>query len=111
MVVSLTTTTLVAGVPPIVTAVAPVNPTPVIVTGVPPETPPFAGLIALTVGGVVGAETNCSMFNRNESSFTAPPLGVLSAKSESYTTASAPVVAFARLVVCQASECPTGKAW
>jgi hypothetical protein len=46
-----TTVTLVAAAPPIVTAVAPVKPVPVMVTGVPPAVVPELGEIALTVGG------------------------------------------------------------
>ena len=46
-----TMVTLVAAVPPIVTAVAPVKPVPVIVTDVPPAVGPELGEIALTVGG------------------------------------------------------------
>ena len=48
--VSLTTVTLVAGVAPKSTAVAPVKPVPVIVTGVPPASVPLVGLKAVTVG-------------------------------------------------------------
>ena len=40
----------VAAVEPNITAVAPVNPVPVMVTVVPPESRPVAGLIAVTVG-------------------------------------------------------------
>ena len=51
MVVLLVTDTLVAAVPPMVTAVAPVKFVPVIVTLVPPVVVPDVGLIAVTVGG------------------------------------------------------------
>nr|WP_169725630.1 hypothetical protein [Leifsonia xyli] len=50
MVVSLTTVMFVAGVPPTVTLVAPVNPVPVIVTAVPPVSGPCAGAIEPIVG-------------------------------------------------------------
>jgi hypothetical protein len=53
--VSLTTTTLVAAVPPMVTAVAPVKPVPVMVIGVPTETGPYVGEMLVTVGIVVVA--------------------------------------------------------
>ena len=43
IVVELTTTTLVAATPPIVTPVAPVNPVPVIVIAVPPARGPLVG--------------------------------------------------------------------
>ena len=45
-----TTVKLVAGVPPKVTAVAPSNPVPVMVTVVPPLTGPLGGLTAVMVG-------------------------------------------------------------
>ena len=61
---SLTTMTFVAAVPPMVTPVAPVNPAPAIVTAVPPVDAPLLGTMDVTVGGVVGAETNCSRFSR-----------------------------------------------
>ena len=48
--VALTTVTLVAAAPPIVTLVAPVKSVPVMVTDCPPPSAPVAGLIALTVG-------------------------------------------------------------
>ena len=48
--VALTTTTLVAAVPPMVTLGVPVKPVPVMVTAWPPAIRPVAGLIALTVG-------------------------------------------------------------
>ena len=50
MVVAFTTTTAVAAAPPVVTAVAPVKPVPVIVTDCPPANGPSEGLIAVTVG-------------------------------------------------------------
>jgi hypothetical protein len=50
MVVSVTAMTLVAGTPPKSTAVAPVNPDPVMVTGVSPVVKPVAGLTSLTTG-------------------------------------------------------------
>ena len=49
--VALTTVTLVAAVPPIVTPVAPVKLVPVIVTDCPPAAGPLDGLIDVTVGG------------------------------------------------------------
>ena len=48
--VALTTVTLVAAVPPMVTLVAPVKFVPVIVTLVPPEVVPELGEMLLTVG-------------------------------------------------------------
>ena len=48
--VALTTTTLVAAVPPMVTLVAPVKLVPVIVTAAPPTNGPLAGLMDVTVG-------------------------------------------------------------
>jgi len=48
--VALTTVTLVAAAPPMVTPVAPVKLVPVIVTFVPPNVEPELGLIPLTVG-------------------------------------------------------------
>ena len=51
MVVSLTTVTAVAALPPMVTPEAPVNFVPVIVTLVPPRVGPLVGEIAITVGG------------------------------------------------------------
>jgi hypothetical protein len=51
MLVELTTTTLVAAAPPMVTPVAPVKPVPVIVTGVPPAVEPEVGEMDVTVGG------------------------------------------------------------
>jgi hypothetical protein len=50
IVVSLTTIRSVATVEPKSTAVAPVNPVPVIVTGVPPAAVPLVGFKAVTVG-------------------------------------------------------------
>ena len=50
MVVELTTVTLVAAVPPKVTAVAPVKLAPVMVMLVPPAGEPLAGEILVTVG-------------------------------------------------------------
>ncbi len=49
IVVELTTVTLVAEVPPIVTLVAPANAVPVIVTAVPPAAGPMAGLMVVTL--------------------------------------------------------------
>ena len=54
MLVELTTVTLVAEVPPIVTEVAPVKSVPVIVTPVPPSVVPVDGEIDDTVGLGVG---------------------------------------------------------
>ena len=48
--VSLTTVRLVAGAPPMVTAVAPVKPVPVMVTAVPPANVPDAGEMLVNVG-------------------------------------------------------------
>ena len=48
--VELTTITLVAAVPPMVTAVAPVKPVPVIVMAAPPAKEPLVGEILVTVG-------------------------------------------------------------
>ena len=50
MLVELTTITLVAAVPPMVTAVAPVKPVPVMVMAVPPAVEPLVGEILVTVG-------------------------------------------------------------
>src|SRR5580704_11730414 len=50
IVVAFTTTTPVAAVEPKSTAVAPVNPVPVIVTVVPPADGPLSGLTPVTVG-------------------------------------------------------------
>src|SRR5438445_378249 len=50
MVVALLTVKLVAAVAPKLTAVAPVNPVPVIVTEVPPAVGPFVGFTLVTVG-------------------------------------------------------------
>jgi len=50
MVVAFTTVTAVAAVPPIETAVAPVNPVPVMVTDCPPASGPDDGLMDATVG-------------------------------------------------------------
>lgn len=47
------TETIAAGVVPKSTAVAPVNPVPVIVTSVPPPGGPAAGLMPITVGAYV----------------------------------------------------------
>ena len=44
-----------AGVPPIVTAVAPENPVPVIVTAVPPLVGPVSGATRATTGGSTGS--------------------------------------------------------
>ena len=51
--VSFTTTTAVATVGPKSTAVAPVKPVPVIVTGVPPAVGPLVGLKAVTAGATM----------------------------------------------------------
>ena len=51
IVVALTTETLVAAKPPMVTGVAPVKPVPVMVTLVPPPVVPLVGEMADTVGG------------------------------------------------------------
>ena len=51
MVESLVTVTSVAGLAPTSTAVAPVNPEPVIVTPTSPVVNPVAGLTSLTTGG------------------------------------------------------------
>ncbi len=56
--VALTTVTLVAATPPIVTVAPVVKPVPVSVTAVPPAAGPDAGLIAVTVG----AATNVKPF-------------------------------------------------
>ena len=53
--VELTTTTLVAAVPPTVTPVAPVKPVPVMVIGVATETGPYIGEMLVTVGTEVVA--------------------------------------------------------
>jgi len=50
IVVGLNTKRLVAGIPPNVTEVAPVNPIPVILTAVPPDLVPNVGKIAETKG-------------------------------------------------------------
>ena len=50
MVVELTTTTLVAALPPKLTAVAPVNSVPMIVTAVPPLMEPVFGVTLVMVG-------------------------------------------------------------
>ena len=50
MVVAFTTVTAVAAMPPIETAVAPVNPVPVMVTDCPPASGPDDGLMDVTVG-------------------------------------------------------------
>ena len=55
--VALFTVKLVAGVEPKSTAVAPVNPVPVIDTDVPPLFSPLDGLIAVTVGACAGVST------------------------------------------------------
>ena len=55
MLVELTTTTLVAAVPPMVTAVAPVKSVPVMVMLVPPATEPLVGEILVTVGAATAA--------------------------------------------------------
>jgi hypothetical protein len=51
--VGLTTDTVVAATPPIVTPVAPVNPVPEIVTAVPPVVVPLLGVSEVTVGAGV----------------------------------------------------------
>ena len=56
MEVSLATVTLVAAVPPMVTAVAPVSPEPVMVMLVPPAVAPADGLTLATVGGPTPGE-------------------------------------------------------
>jgi hypothetical protein len=48
--ISLTNEKLVAGVTPKATAVTPVKPVPVMVTLVPPDAGPFAGLMPVTIG-------------------------------------------------------------
>ncbi len=53
IVVALTTTRFVAAVVPKSTAVAPVKPVPVIVTGVPPAVEPSVGLRAVTAGATM----------------------------------------------------------
>ncbi len=58
--VALTTITLVAATPPIVTVAPVVKPVPVSVTAVPPAAGPLTGLIAVTVG----AATNVKPFAR-----------------------------------------------
>ena len=55
IVVLLTTVTSVAAVVPKSTAVAPVNPVPVIVTAVPPAAGPLFGLMPVTVGAAAAA--------------------------------------------------------
>ena len=50
MLVELTTTTLVAALPPMVTPVAPVKPVPVMVMLVPPKVEALIGEILVTVG-------------------------------------------------------------
>ena len=54
IVVSLTTVRFVAAVVPKSTAVAPVKPVPVIVTGVPPASEPLVGVRPVTVGAAAG---------------------------------------------------------
>ena len=54
MLVLLITTTLVAAVPPMITAVALMKFVPVMVTGVPPRVVPLVGEIDMTVGGEGG---------------------------------------------------------
>ena len=58
IVVSLTTVTFVAAVVPKSTAVAPVNPAPVIVTRVPPAAGPLVGLRPETVGAATVEKVN-----------------------------------------------------
>ena len=58
--VALTTETLVAATPPIVTPVAPVKPVPVIVTAVPPAVVPLVGVREVTVGAEAGAVSSAS---------------------------------------------------
>ena len=60
IVVPLITTTSVAGVVPKSTAVAPVNPEPVIVTVVPPAVGPLFGLTPVTVGAAVVPRRRCT---------------------------------------------------
>ena len=55
IVVELATVKLVAAVPPMVTAVAPVKPVPVMVMLVPPATEPLVGEILVTVGAATAA--------------------------------------------------------
>ena len=55
--VELFTTTLVAAVPPIVTAVAPVKSVPIMVMLVPPATGPLVGVILVTVGAATTVAT------------------------------------------------------
>ena len=57
-VVAFTATTEVAAVPPIATAVADVNPVPVIVTEVPPLTGPESGvMLVIEHAGLIGVQT------------------------------------------------------
>ena len=58
IVVSLTTVRFVAAVVPKSTAVAPVNPVPVIVTRVPPVVGPLVGLRPVTVGAATAVYVN-----------------------------------------------------
>lgn len=60
IVVAFTTTRLVPDANPNLTAVAPVNPVPEIVTGVPPASGPLAGLMPVTVGGAGAVKVNWS---------------------------------------------------
>ena len=55
MVVELTKAKVAAATPPMVTAVAPVNPVPVMVMVVPPAVEPVIGEILVTVGATAGA--------------------------------------------------------
>ena len=58
IVVSLTTVRPVAAVVPKSTAVAPVKPVPVIVTGVPPAVVPLVGLRPVTAGAAAAVKVN-----------------------------------------------------
>ena len=58
MVVELTTVTLVAATPRIVTALAPVKSVPIMVMVVPPAVEPVLGEILVTVGRAAGAAKN-----------------------------------------------------
>ena len=67
MVVALTTLTLVAALPPMVTAVAPVRLFPVIVMLVPPKVEPLEGEILVTVGaGPIPLYSNAPMLGAVE---------------------------------------------
>jgi hypothetical protein len=73
-VLSLVTCRLVPGVTPNLTAVAPVNPVPVIVTAVPPATGPLAGEIRVTVGAGI-------YVNVSPATIALVPLGVVTLTS------------------------------